>query len=42
MKGTKEEDYHRQIIKIITEIDSIVYLKFIHDLLCAFKRKWGI
>lgn len=34
-------DYKKEIIKIILEIDSEKFLKFLHDMILAFKRDWG-
>ncbi len=34
--------YQCQIIQMVGEIGDENYLKFIHNLLISFKKKWGI
>lgn len=36
------EEYRHRIIDMIEKIENETYLKFIYDLLFAFKKKWGI
>lgn len=35
-------EYKRLITKMIEDINTEIYLQFIYNLLCSFKRKWGI
>lgn len=34
--------YREKIIQRINGIDDVIFLKFINNMLDAFKRKWGI
>lgn len=44
MEDTKEvgDDYKEKIFEMVGKISNVVYLKFIYNLLCSFKKKWGI
>lgn len=44
LKDERElQEFHKKsIIEIVDNIDSTEYLKFLHNLMLSFQKKWGI
>ncbi len=35
-------EYREKIVDMVHQIDNLDYLKFIYNMMVAFKKKWGI
>lgn len=45
MEGNMENiivEYREKIVDMVHQIDNLDYLKFIYNMMVAFKKKWGI
>lgn len=35
-------DYKKELVKVIDEISDVKFLQFLYEMVCSFKKKWGI